>query len=69
MENIETGESRKLAMGIHPSWSPDSKIVSFLSNQSGTPEIWTMSVADNSLFQLTNDDLLKSTFIWASGGK
>jgi TolB protein len=55
VENIETGEVRRLASGIEPTWSPDGSMIAFLSNQTGTPEIWIIRADGNDLRQLTTD--------------
>ena len=55
IENIQTRDVRRLASGIEPIWSPDGSMLAFLSNQSGAPEIWTISDDGADLRQLTTD--------------
>jgi TolB protein len=39
---------------IDPSWSPDGSMLAFVSNRSGTAEIWTINADGSNLRQLTN---------------
>ncbi len=55
IENIITGEVRRLASGIEPAWSPDSSMIAFASKQSGTSEIWVINADGTGLRQLTNE--------------
>lgn len=66
IENIVTGEIRRLASGIAPVWSPDGSMLAFLSNESGATEIWTVRVDGMGLHQLTTDKQLKTGIIWTS---
>jgi Tol biopolymer transport system component len=50
-----TGEVRQLTAGIAPVWSPDGSMLAFLSNRSGTPEIWTIRADGAEPQQLTMD--------------
>jgi len=54
IENILTGEMRRLASGIDPTWSPDGSMVAFASRQSGIAELWVINVDGTELRQLTN---------------
>lgn len=65
IENVVTGETRRLAAGIDPIWSPDGSMLAFLSIQSGAPEIWTVRINGSGLQQLTADGQPKSQVIWA----
>ena len=53
MENIVTGEMRRLARGIRPTWSPDGLMLAFLSNEGGGPEIWVIQADGTGLRQVT----------------
>jgi Tol biopolymer transport system component len=60
--DILTNESRFLTRGVAPIWSPDGSMLAFLSNRSGTTEIWTIRVDGSDLQQLTTDGQYKSPF-------
>ncbi len=47
-------EPRKLADGNSPRWSPDSKSVYFLSDKSGTGELWSVAAAGGTPVQLSS---------------
>ncbi|MBI4769804.1 MAG: PD40 domain-containing protein [Chloroflexi bacterium] len=55
IENIVTGEIRRLALGIEPVWSPDGSMLAFISDQGGAVEIWTVRIDGTGLQQLTAD--------------
>jgi TolB protein len=68
LEDIVTGKMHRLTEGISPVWSPDGRMIAFLSNRSGTSEIWVMNIQDGELHQLTNDGQPKShTLFWSKG--
>ncbi|GEM_PF-999428 len=69
IENITTGEIRRLASGITPMWSPDGSILAFLSNQNGATEIWTVRVDGVGLRQLTTDKQSKTGLTWTGTGE
>jgi Tol biopolymer transport system component len=54
----ETGTLDMLTGGgwkdINPVWSPDGKTLAFLSNRTGTPQIFLMDLADRSIRRVTN---------------
>jgi Tol biopolymer transport system component len=62
--NVQTGEVRRLAAGINPTWSPDGSRVAYLSNQSGLPAIWTIKNDGFGLQQLTADGQLIWQMYW-----
>lgn len=64
IENILTGEVRRLAPGIEPVWSPDGSMLAFLSRQSGTPEVWVIRADGTGLQQLTADGQQKWRVTW-----
>lgn len=64
IENIESGELRRLASGIKPVWSPDGRWVAFLSNQSGATEVWVVRMDGSNLRQVTVDGLIKTEVVW-----
>jgi Tol biopolymer transport system component len=61
IENVVTGEVRRLATGIEPVWSPDGSRLAFLSIQSGATEIWTIKTDGTDLQQLTADGQTKNS--------
>jgi Tol biopolymer transport system component len=67
IEDVLTGETRRLVSGIEPVWSPDGSMIAFLSSQSGSPEIWAINVDGTDLHQLTDDGQSKETFVWFQG--
>ncbi|MFN8453154.1 MAG: hypothetical protein U0401_00535 [Anaerolineae bacterium] len=64
IENIQTGEIRRLAPGINPTWSPDGSFIAFVSNQSGIPGIWTIRNDGSDLQQLTAEGQLIWQLYW-----
>jgi Tol biopolymer transport system component len=68
LEDIGTGEVRKFAPGIAPTWSPDGSLVAFLSAQGGGADIWTADINSGALQQLTTDALYKHSIIWMPKG-
>ena len=66
IENVYTGELRRLATGIEPVWSPDGSMLAYLSDVSGTREIWTVRMDGSAPQQLTFDDQARSYYrlIW-----
>jgi hypothetical protein len=65
IENINTGEVRRLAPGIDPVWSPDGSHLVFISIQSGVPEVWQVQIDGSNLRQLTSDDQPKLQVVWS----
>ena len=54
-ENILTGEIRRLASGLDPAWSLDGTMITFVSQQSGSAELWVINADGSGLRQLTNE--------------
>jgi WD40 repeat protein len=44
------------ALALSPSWSPDGTHIVFVSNRSGTPQIYEMDARGDAVTQLTSDD-------------
>jgi hypothetical protein len=49
-------QERDGAMALSPSWSPDGTHIVFVSNRSGTPQIYQMDARGDAVTQLTTDD-------------
>src|SRR5579859_2201658 len=47
-------EPRKLAEGNSPRWSPDGKTIYFLSDKSGTSELWSVAAAGGTPLRLSS---------------
>lgn len=59
--DVVTGDERSLLTdgstgNIDPVWSPDGSQIAFVSNRSGTTEMWVVNVDGSNLRQLTNAD-------------
>jgi Tol biopolymer transport system component len=59
IENITTGEIRKLTAGIEPVWLRDGSGLVFLSNRTGVGEVWLVDPAGGTPLQLTKDGTSK----------
>jgi len=58
----------RIRLAMSPSFSPDGRTIAFLSNASGSPQIWLMPVAGGEPRQLTNlPDPVESVF-WSPAG-
>jgi TolB protein len=64
IENVLTGELRRLSPGIDPAWSPDGSMIAFASSQGGTPEIWAININGTGLRQLTHQGKLVRYPVW-----
>lgn len=64
VENIFTGELRRLVSGVEPVWSPDGSMLAFLSDQSGALEVWTIQFDGTNLQQVTADGQPKTGVTW-----
>jgi Tol biopolymer transport system component len=67
--DVATGQERLLVPGstegnIDPVWSPDGSRIAFVSNRSGTPEIWVINADGSGLRQITNDGTMKRYPTW-----
>ena len=63
VENVYSGEVRRLASGIWPVWSPDGSMVAFLATQNGEVGIYRVKV-DGSDLQQFADDAQLNQFAW-----
>lgn len=64
IENVYSGEIRRLASGVDPVWSPDGSMLAFLSIQSGAIEVWTVRIDSSGLQQLTSDGYNRLQIVW-----
>jgi Tol biopolymer transport system component len=68
-----TGIARKLLNGKHgvrPNWSPDSeKLALVRTDREAQRDIWTLSVKDGALLQLTDDPVMEYYQAWSPDGK
>ncbi|TKJ28165.1 peptidase S9 family protein [bacterium (candidate division B38) B3_B38] len=53
----------------HPRWSPDGRMVAFLSNRDGRTQIWLISSFAGEAYRLTDSKTGVSTFVWSPCGK
>jgi Tol biopolymer transport system component len=60
IENIQTGEIKRLSDGIEPVWLRDGSGLVFLSNRTDAEEVWFINSAGADLRQLTADGTSKS---------
>jgi TolB protein len=49
---------------IDPAWSPDGSYIAFVSNRSGTPEVWVVKSDGSDLRQITEYDSLTRYPLW-----
>lgn len=52
-----------------PAWSPDGSRVAFLSNRSGSNQVWLLTLDGGEAEQLTDLPKGVSSFVWASDGQ
>ncbi|MBI2957089.1 MAG: S9 family peptidase [Acidobacteria bacterium] len=70
---LDTGENRQLTRGeqrdFRPRWSPDSQTLAFLSNRSGTWQIWTIRIdgGEASLLRALPVDV--TDVLWSRDGR
>ncbi|MAT41257.1 MAG: hypothetical protein CL609_02870 [Anaerolineaceae bacterium] len=67
--DIESGAARPLLNdgvigNISPAWSPDGSKLAFISNRSGTPEIWVVNADGSNLTQITKNDIDEYFVTW-----
>jgi Tol biopolymer transport system component len=60
LADLTANTVQDLGPGLAPVWSPDGSKLSFLSNQSGRPEVWITDIATRDVQQLTNDSQSKN---------
>lgn len=52
-----------------PRWSPNGKVIAFVSDRTGREEVWTDDELGRSLKQLSDADCDKSSLVWAPDSK
>ena len=68
--DVNTGKARSLvqdnrAGNIDPTWSPDGSQLAFVSNRSGSPEIWAINVNGTNLREITKNNPLVRYPSWS----
>lgn len=67
---FSTGGSGHFLASAEPRWSPDGRWISYVSDRSGTPEIWIWSVAKGEALRLTgNGGRVIKGYNWSSDGR
>lgn len=66
------GEPRKLTAGPRdrlPRWSPDGRTLAFVSDRSGKPQLWMISVAGGEAERIETKEDVASPAIWSPDGQ
>ena len=67
---VSTGGSGHFLASAEPQWSPDGQWISYVSDRSGTPEIWLWSLAGGEAFRITgNGGRLIKGYSWSPDGR
>ncbi|MDE2711728.1 MAG: DPP IV N-terminal domain-containing protein, partial [Acidobacteriota bacterium] len=67
---VSTGGSGHFLASAEPRWSPDGRWISYVSDRSGTPEIWLWSVEKGEALRLTgNGGRLIKGYSWSPDGR
>ncbi|MGB2908624.1 MAG: S9 family peptidase [Candidatus Aminicenantaceae bacterium] len=69
---LKGGEARRLTTypksDSHPRWSPDGKILAFISSRSGTPQVWLLNLSGGEARQLTHVAAGAAGVEWSPNG-
>ncbi len=69
---LSGGSARALTTegnNYRPKWSPDSKLVAYVSTKSGSAQVWTMNPDGSGARQVTNLSTEADGVIWSGDGK
>ena len=75
LASLETGENRELTRppqgqrDRRPRWSPDGKTLAFLSNRSGSWQIWSIRLEGGEAWQRTRLPVSVEGLLWSPDGK
>jgi dipeptidyl aminopeptidase/acylaminoacyl peptidase len=72
LASVEDGSTRRLTSGDKdrsPRWSPDGKKVAFVSDRSGTSQIWVIDLGGGEAYRLPTKQSVQSEPIWSPDGK
>lgn len=73
LQSLDTKDLTSLTTGTvrdtFPRWSPDGETISFVSNRSGTPQIWLIAAKGGEARQLTHCKTGVSNPVWSPDGK
>src|SRR5262249_43723441 len=70
----DRGDVRRLthtpgARDVQPAWSPDGKLIAFVSDREGRDEIWLCDERGGQLKRISDSDTTKGTLVWAADSK
>ena len=70
----ERGETHRItttpgARDTQPRWSPDGKLIAFVSDESGREEVWVCDEYGQSRKKISDSDSLKGQLVWAPDSK
>ena len=70
----DRGEIRRLtttpgARDQQPQWSPDGKLIAFVSDQSGREEVWLCDETGSQMRKISDSDTQKGNIAWAPDSK
>ena len=73
IQNVATGESKEVPSGTGsdraPRWSPDGRVLAFISSREGGAQIWRFVPDSGTLTRLTSVATGVSDIIWSPTGK
>ena len=71
--DVSSGSAQTLApdpgRDYHPTWSPDSARIAFVSERSGDADIYVLELGDGSLVRLTESPGLDTVPVWSPSGR
>lgn len=73
VSDLKTGVTDKLtndeAVDLSPAWSPDGKLIAFVSDRGGKSDIWTVTPDGKTFAKLTDLDKPANAPSWSNDGK